>query len=226
MQVTIWTSPSSRTTPSRCSSRSAGARSSGVRAHRGAQLAHHGGGVHAAAHHVADHERRAAGADLDHVVPVAADLRARDAGLVEGGDLELVGVERQRRAAGCAAARRRSGARARASRSAAAASACSASRCVGDVLQARGAGPAAVVVALELAEHAATRAVAARPAPGRAAPRGRASAARRPRRRAARAARSALEASRCARSRADSGALAQRSATEPPSTSSTAAGAG
>ena len=91
MHVTIWTSPSSRTTPSRYSSTSAGGEvQPRVRAHRGAQLAHHGGGAHAAAHHVADHQRGAAGADLDHVVPVAAHLRARDARLVEGRDLELV----------------------------------------------------------------------------------------------------------------------------------------
>jgi hypothetical protein len=33
-------------------------------------------------HHVADHRRGAAGADLDQVVPVAADLRSGDTGLV------------------------------------------------------------------------------------------------------------------------------------------------
>ena len=78
--MTIWSSPRSRTTPSRSSSTSAGRQvEPGVGAHRGAQLAHHRGRAHAAAHHVADDERGAPGAELDDVVPVAADLRALDA---------------------------------------------------------------------------------------------------------------------------------------------------
>ena len=65
----------------------------GVRAHRRAQLAHHRGGAHAAAHDVAHHERGAPGAEVDDVVPVAADLRPGHARAVVGGDVEPVGVE-------------------------------------------------------------------------------------------------------------------------------------
>ena len=65
----------------------------GVGPHRRPQLAHHGGRPHAAAHHVADDQRGPAAAELDHVVPVAADLGALDAGAVVGRDLEVVEVE-------------------------------------------------------------------------------------------------------------------------------------
>ncbi|GAA3488219.1 hypothetical protein GCM10018987_23020 [Streptomyces cremeus] len=61
-----------------------------VGAHGGAELAHHGRRAHAAAHHVADDQGRAAGAEGDHVVPVAADGRVLAAGLVGGGDAQVV----------------------------------------------------------------------------------------------------------------------------------------
>ena len=65
----------------------------GVGPHRRAQLAHHRRRAHAAAHHVADDQRGPPAAELDHVVPVAADLGALDAGAVVGRDLEVVEVE-------------------------------------------------------------------------------------------------------------------------------------
>ncbi len=54
-------------------------------------------GAHAAAHDVADDERGPPGAELDDVVPVAADLRALDARAVVRGELEVLGVEDHRR---------------------------------------------------------------------------------------------------------------------------------
>lgn len=64
----------------------------GVRADGGAELAHDGGGADAAAHDVSDDEGGAAGAEGDDVVPVAADGRFGAAGLVGGGDAEVVGL--------------------------------------------------------------------------------------------------------------------------------------
>ncbi|GAA3095599.1 hypothetical protein GCM10020254_46090 [Streptomyces goshikiensis] len=64
----------------------------GVRADGGAELAHDGGGAHAAPHDVADDEGGAAGAEGDDVVPVAADGGLGAAGLVGGGDAEVVGL--------------------------------------------------------------------------------------------------------------------------------------
>lgn len=64
----------------------------GVRADGGAQLAHDGGGADPAAHDVADDERGAAGAEGDDVVPVASDGGLGAAGLVGGGDPEVVGL--------------------------------------------------------------------------------------------------------------------------------------
>ena len=65
----------------------------GVRAHRRPQLAHHRRSPHPAPHDVADHERRTAGTELDHVVPVPADLRALLACLVVGGDVQVLGLD-------------------------------------------------------------------------------------------------------------------------------------
>ena len=64
----------------------------GVGADGGAELAHDGGGAHTAAHHVADDEGGAAAAEGDDVVPVAADRGFRAAGLVGGGDAQVVGL--------------------------------------------------------------------------------------------------------------------------------------
>ncbi len=64
----------------------------GVGAYGGAQLAHDGGGAHPAAHDVADDQGRAAGAEGDDVVPVAADGRVGAARLVGGGHPEVVGL--------------------------------------------------------------------------------------------------------------------------------------
>lgn len=64
----------------------------GVGADRGAQLAHDGGGAHPAAHDIADDQGGTAGAEGDDVVPVAADRGVRAAGLVRGGDTEVVGL--------------------------------------------------------------------------------------------------------------------------------------
>ena len=64
----------------------------GVGAYGGAELAHDGGGAHAAAHDVADDEGGAAGAEGDDVVPVAADRGLGAAGLVGGGDAQVVGL--------------------------------------------------------------------------------------------------------------------------------------
>jgi hypothetical protein len=64
----------------------------GVGADGGAQLAHHGGGAHPAAHDVADDQGRAAAAQGDHVVPVAADRGLGAAGVVRGGDAQVVGL--------------------------------------------------------------------------------------------------------------------------------------
>ena len=64
----------------------------GVGADGGAELAHDGGGADAAAHHVADDEGGAAAAEGDDVVPVAADRGFRAAGLVGGGDAQVVGL--------------------------------------------------------------------------------------------------------------------------------------
>ena len=62
----------------------------GVRADRRAELAHDRRRPHASAHDVADDEGRAAAAEGDDVVPVAADRRFRAAGLVDGGDAQVV----------------------------------------------------------------------------------------------------------------------------------------
>ena len=51
-----------------------------VRAQRGPDLAHDGGGEHATADHVADHEREATVGQLEDVIPVAADLDPRSGG--------------------------------------------------------------------------------------------------------------------------------------------------
>ena len=64
----------------------------GVGADGGAELAHDGGGADAAAHDVADDEGGAAGAEGDDVVPVAADGGVGAAGLVGGGDAQVVGL--------------------------------------------------------------------------------------------------------------------------------------
>ena len=64
----------------------------GVGPYGRAQLAHHGGGAHPAPHDVADDEGGAAGAEGDDVVPVAADGGVGAAGLVGGGDAEVVGL--------------------------------------------------------------------------------------------------------------------------------------
>ena len=64
----------------------------GVGADGGAELAHDGGGADAAAHDVADDEGGAAGAEGDDVVPVAADGGLGAAGLVGGGDAQVVGL--------------------------------------------------------------------------------------------------------------------------------------
>ena len=64
----------------------------GVGADGGTELAHDGGGAHAAAHDVADDQGGTAGAEGDHVVPVAADGGVRAAGLVGGGDPQVVGL--------------------------------------------------------------------------------------------------------------------------------------
>lgn len=64
----------------------------GVGAYGGAELAHDGRCPYAPAHDVADHQRCAAGAEGDDVVPVAADGRVRAAGLVCGGDAQVVGL--------------------------------------------------------------------------------------------------------------------------------------
>ncbi len=64
----------------------------GVGPHRGAQLAHDGRGAHAPAHDVADDQGGAAAAEGDHVVPVAADRGLGAAGVVGGGDAQVVGL--------------------------------------------------------------------------------------------------------------------------------------
>lgn len=64
----------------------------GVGADGGAQLAHDGGGADPAAHDVADDQGGASAAEGDHVVPVAADRRVGAAGLVGGGDAQVVGL--------------------------------------------------------------------------------------------------------------------------------------
>lgn len=64
----------------------------GVGADGGAELAHDGGGPHPAAHDVADDQGGAAAAEGDHVVPVAADRGLGAAGLVGGGDAQVVGL--------------------------------------------------------------------------------------------------------------------------------------
>lgn len=64
----------------------------GVGAYGRAELAHDGGGPHPAAHHVPDDQGGAARAEGDDVVPVAADRGVRAAGLVGGGDPEVVGL--------------------------------------------------------------------------------------------------------------------------------------
>ncbi|WP_431607902.1 hypothetical protein [Streptomyces griseocarneus] len=58
----------------------------------GAQLAHGDGGAQAAAHDVADDERRAVPGQLDHVEPVAAHLGRRVAREVAAGDLHAGGL--------------------------------------------------------------------------------------------------------------------------------------
>ncbi|GAA3228561.1 hypothetical protein GCM10020256_40900 [Streptomyces thermocoprophilus] len=63
-----------------------------VGAYGGAELPHDGGGAHPAPHDVADHQRRTAAAESDDVVPVAADGGFGAAGLVGGGDAQVVGL--------------------------------------------------------------------------------------------------------------------------------------
>ena len=65
----------------------------GIGANRCAQLTHQARGTDSASGDVADHQSGAAGADVDRVVPIAADPRALNAGLVIGGDLEVLGLE-------------------------------------------------------------------------------------------------------------------------------------
>ncbi len=62
----------------------------GVGTYRRAQLSHDGRGTHATAHHVADHERDPAGAELDHVVPVPADLGLAFGAVVHSGPQRAV----------------------------------------------------------------------------------------------------------------------------------------
>lgn len=57
-----------------------------------AELAHDGRSADAAAHDVADDEGGASAAEGDHVVPVAADRGLRAAGVVGGGDAQVVGL--------------------------------------------------------------------------------------------------------------------------------------
>ncbi len=83
-----------------------------VRAQPRAQLAHQRRGAQALAGHVADHDRQLARGQRQCVVPVAADLDAR-ARQEARRQLEPVDRGQRRAAAGCAAASRRSGARAR-----------------------------------------------------------------------------------------------------------------
>ena len=64
----------------------------GIGADGGAQLAHDGRRADAAAHDVADDEGGAAAAEGDDVVPVAADGGLGAAGLVGGGDAQVVGL--------------------------------------------------------------------------------------------------------------------------------------
>ncbi|CAM5647462.1 hypothetical protein SVIOM74S_02685 [Streptomyces violarus] len=63
----------------------------GVGADRRAELAHDRCRADAAAHDVADDEGGAAAAQGDDVVPVAADRGLRAAGVVRGGDAQVVG---------------------------------------------------------------------------------------------------------------------------------------
>ncbi len=63
----------------------------GVGPDRRAELAHHRGRADASAHDVADDQGRAAAAQGDHVVPVAADRGLGAAGVVGGGDAQVVG---------------------------------------------------------------------------------------------------------------------------------------
>lgn len=63
---------------------------SGVGADRGAQLAHDGRRAYPAAHDVADDQGGAAAAEGDDVVPVAADRGLGAAGVVGGGDAQIV----------------------------------------------------------------------------------------------------------------------------------------
>lgn len=70
----------------------AGEVEAGVGPHGRAQLTHHRGGAHPAAHHVPDDQRGAARAEGDDVVPVAADRGVRAARLVRGGDPQVVGL--------------------------------------------------------------------------------------------------------------------------------------
>ena len=64
----------------------------GVRADGRAELAHDRRRADPSAHDVADDEGRAAAAEGDDVVPVAADRGLRAAGLVGGGDAQVVGL--------------------------------------------------------------------------------------------------------------------------------------
>ena len=60
----------------------------GQGAHGGAQFAHGDGGAQAAPHHVADDDGRAVAGQLDHVEPVAANLRGRVARQIAAGDVQ------------------------------------------------------------------------------------------------------------------------------------------
>lgn len=64
----------------------------GVGPDRRAELAHDGRRADASAHDVADDEGGAAAAEGDHVVPVAADRGLGAAGVVGGGDAQVVGL--------------------------------------------------------------------------------------------------------------------------------------
>ncbi|GLX28315.1 hypothetical protein Slala02_41350 [Streptomyces lavendulae subsp. lavendulae] len=91
--MAIWLASISAARPSRSWRTSCGGEvEAGVGADGGAELAHDGGGADSAAHDVADDEGGAAGAEGDDVVPVAADGRFGAAGLVGGGDAEVVGL--------------------------------------------------------------------------------------------------------------------------------------
>ena len=68
-----------------------------VRLHRRPELTHQARRTDPAPADVRDRERGAAGPEVDHVEPVAADAGSLHAGLVVGGRLEVGGPERRRR---------------------------------------------------------------------------------------------------------------------------------